>query len=299
MQIPDQVERLVADEFAFETEPAVIEDRPLVDHDGIVSTKEVKDFKLLEDRESVYEFQTPTRLSQITFTLTAKIQNHSQNKKVNLRASETFSLNQIDKTEKVEDLHFAEIDGQYVLDLRGKTGEAKPDRAVHLSIKHRDFTQAVSVSLQTDLGGRVRLGKLAGIASITATSPEGTSHTWELGSDRHTYYSTVHGVAGAPLELPYMGSSKEPTHDELSLLEVRGGTFVADRFKALSIRAGMLHIRGLPRGDYDLLLKRTNRHIRLRVANGDVRERYAFAVNLAPPTKTSQQEYFLTRECGL
>jgi hypothetical protein len=245
-----------------------------VDHDGVTSTKEVEDFKLFEDRESVYEFQTPARLSQLTFTLQARIRNRSQNQNVDLQSSETITLNQIDKTERVEDLHFAKIDGEYVLDLRGKTGEAKPDRAVQLSIKHRDFTEAVSVSLQTNGSGRIRLGELADIASITATSPEGTSHTWALDHDRHSYYRTVHGVAGALIELPYMGPGDAPTRGELSLLEVRGGTFLADRFKALSIRNGMLRVRGLPRGDYDLLFKRTGRRIRLRLAEGDENERY-------------------------
>ncbi|MEO8498055.1 MAG: hypothetical protein ABI614_23565, partial [Planctomycetota bacterium] len=150
----------------------------------------------------------------------------------------------------------------------------KPDRAVQLSVKHRDFTEAVSVSLQTDRGGRIRLGELADVANLTATSPEGTSHTWPLDHDRHSYYRTVHGVAGASLEMPYMGSSDEPTRGELSLLEVRGGTYLADRFKALSIHDGMLRVDGLPRGDYDLLFKQAGQRIRLRLADGDLRERY-------------------------
>ena len=245
-----------------------------VDHEGVASTKEVKDFELFEDRESVYEFQTPPRLSQLTFTLQARVQSRSQNQKVDLQSSETITLNQIDKTEKVEDLHFSKVDGQYVVDLRGKTGEAKPDRAVQFSIKHREFTEAVPVSLQTDRGGRVRLGALAGIARLTATSPAGTVHTWAPHPDLHSYYRTLNGVAGEPLELPYMGSGNKPTRDELSLLEVRGGTFLADRFKALSIQGGMLRVRGLPRGDYDLLLKRTGRRIRLRIAEGEANERY-------------------------
>ena len=39
-----------------------------VDHDGVSTTKEVKDFELFEDRESIYEFQVPPRLAQLTFT---------------------------------------------------------------------------------------------------------------------------------------------------------------------------------------------------------------------------------------
>ena len=246
-----------------------------LDHDGVSSTKEVKDFELFEDRESVYEFQTPPRLSQLTFTLQARVQNLSQNKKLDLQVSETFQLNQIDKTEKLEDLHFAKVNGEYVLDLRGKTGEVKPDRAVQLAIKHRDFKLPVKLPLKTDRGGRIRLGALTDVAWVTATGPQKTSHTWTLDHDRHTYHRTIHGIAKRPIELPYMGSGNEPSRAEFSLLAVRGGGFVADRFAALSIRDGLLRIQGLQRGDYDLWFKPTNHRIRLRVTDGEVRETYA------------------------
>ena len=37
----------------------------------------------------------------------------------------------------------------------------------------------------------------------------------------------------------------------------------------MSIRDGLLRIRGLQRGDYDLWIKPTNQRIRLRIADGD------------------------------
>jgi hypothetical protein len=247
-----------------------------VDHDGVSSSKEVKDFELFEDRESIYEFQSPPRLSQLTFTLQAKVESLSTNKKVDLQVSETFQLNGIDKTEKVEDLHFAKVDGSYLLDLRGRTGEAKPDRAVHLTMKHRDFREPVKVTLQTNEVGRIGLGELAEIQSVTATGPEGTTETWPLLRDQHTYHRSVHGIVGQSIELPYMGSNEEPQRNELSLIEVRGGTFVADRFKALRIRNGMLRIAGLSRGDYDLLFKDTGRLVRLRIADGREQQQFVF-----------------------
>ena len=75
------------------------------DQDGVATKKEVADFKLAEDREAVYEFQVPPRLSKIQFALTAKVQNLSQNKKVDLAVGEEFQLNGIDKTEEIKDLH--------------------------------------------------------------------------------------------------------------------------------------------------------------------------------------------------
>ena len=246
------------------------------DHEGVSSNKEVKDFELLEDRESVYEFQVPPRLAQLTFTLRAKVESLSANKKIDLAVTETFQLNGIDKSEKVADLHFVKIDGSYVLELRGRTGEAKPDRPVQLAVKHRDFREPVKLMLQTNERGRVILGELADIQSITATGPDGGSHTWSLLTDRHSYHQSVHGRVGQPLELPYMGASEVPLRSELSLIEVRGGTFVADRFKVLRLRNGMLRIRGLSRGDYDLLFKRTGRRVRLRIADGEEQQGYVF-----------------------
>ncbi len=262
---------------------SVLEDVRLVitstDHDGISTTKEVADFKLYEDRESIYEFQTPQRLSNISFTLKAKVRNLSQNKKIDLSVDESFALNEIDRTEKVEDLHLALIDGKYVLELLGKTGEPKADRPVRLSFKHRDFRDAKQVMLKTDGGGRVLLGSLADVALVTATGPEDTSHAWMLGRDRHTRCQQLHGREGEALTVPYTGKSDKPLREEFSLLELRGGTFVADRFEAISIDEGLLRMVDLPRGDYDLWLKRANRRIRLRVAAGRRGEGYVLGEN--------------------
>lgn len=262
---------------------SVLEDVRLVitstDHDGVSTTKEVAEFELFEDRESTYEFQTPQRLSNISFTLNAKVQNLSQNKKIDLSVSESFALNEIDRTEEVEDLHLATMDGQYVLELLGKTGEPKSDRPVRLSLKHRDFSEAKQVMLKTDAKGRILLGALADIVSVTATGPEGTSHTWTLGRDRHTGRRQLHGREGESLVVPYTGKSDKPLRGELSLLELRGNTFVADRFNSVSIEGGLLRIADLPRGDYDLWLKRPNRRIRLRVAAGQHGEGYVLGEN--------------------
>lgn len=262
---------------------SVLEDVRLVitstDRDGVSTTKEVPDFKLYEDRESTYEFQVPPRLAQIQFSLVARVQNLSQNKKLDLSAAETFAVNEIDKTEKVEDLFLARFDNQYAIEVRGKTGEPKPHRPVQLALKHRDFTEPVRVVLQSDASGRVSLGSLEGIDSVTGTAPNGASHTWHLPRDRYTYPATLHGVAGEPLELPYMGTSGKVSPQELSLLEMRGGTFVQNRLEALTIEAGRLRIRDLPRGDYDLLLRDSGHRVRIRLTAGERQHGYAFGAS--------------------
>ncbi len=244
------------------------------DLDGVASTKEVADFKLFEDRESVYEFQVPERLASIQFALSAKLQNLSQNKKIELAASTDFQLNGIDKTDKIEDLHLMTVAGTYVLELLGKTGEPQADHPVRVAFKHRDFKKPVDVTLRTDQRGQVRLGMLADIEWVTATGPAEISRTWTLRDDQHCLYNTLHGSETASLTIPYMGRAKEPRRDELSLLELRGDTFATDRFEALKLADGMIVISDLPRGDYELLWKPSNQRIRLKIAAGKTAEGY-------------------------
>ena len=238
-----------------------------IDRSQVSTVKEVRDFKLHEDRESVYEFKVPEDLAQLNFTLKAKVQNLSQNKKIDLARAEQYTLNKIDTTEKVEDLHLSYVDGGYVLRLLGKTGEPRADRPVHLELKHRDFREKVHVVMQTDAKGTISLGVLRGIDSATAKGPEGTAHIWNPSRDRQAYPNTLHAPAGRPIDIPYLGKEKEAARDEVSLLETRGQTFCKDWFRSAEIKDGFLRITKLPPGDYDLLLKGPNAHLQLRVTD--------------------------------
>ncbi|MFL5338684.1 MAG: hypothetical protein ACJ8F7_00835 [Gemmataceae bacterium] len=240
------------------------------DHDGIATATEVPNFKLFEDRESTHDFRVPPRLAALHVELLAKVKSLSQNKTVDLSAAEGFAVNGIDKTDKTEDLHLAKFGPHFVLELRGRTGEPKPDRPVQLSIKHRDFKQPVNVTLKTDAGGRLNLGELVDIDHVTATGPEGPAHTWNLPRDHHTYRPVIHARAGDIVTLPYLGSAATASREELALFEVVGSNIRADRFDALAVRNAMLEVRDLPAGDYDLYLKRQNERIRIRVVDGPV-----------------------------
>jgi hypothetical protein len=241
-----------------------------VDQDGISTSTEVPDFKLFEDRESTHEFRVPARLATLSISLHAKVKSLSLNKPVDLSSSRTFGLNGISKTERIEDLHLAKFGTDYLIELLGRSGEAKPDRPVRLAIKHRDFREAVSVTLKTDSLGRVRLGALADIVSVSATGPEGTSHSWHLPTDRHTYRHLLHVQAGAVATVPYVGAMADAAREELALFEMRGDVVQSDRFDALSIRNGMIEAKGLAAGDYDLWLKRSGERIRIRIVDGGI-----------------------------
>ena len=242
-----------------------------LDRDNVPTSKKVDDFKLYEDRASAYAFRVADDLRQVRFDLTAKVKNRSRSKKETLSVSETFSLNGIDATEKVEDLHLLKAEGSYVVELRGKTGEAKVDRPVQVVLKHRDFREQVHVSLKTDVDGRIRLGRLTDIAWFAAAGPEGTQHKWNLTADRCAYVDVIHARAGEAVRVPYLGAAKQASPAVVSLLERRGSTYLADRRDAVRIEGGFLVVRDVPAGDYELWLNETGRKIDLRLIPGEVR----------------------------
>ncbi len=244
------------------------------DHDGVSTNKEVADFGLFEDRESIYEFQVPQRLSRLSVRLEAKVRNQSQNKEIDLTSSELFVLNQIDPTDKFEDAHLLCHGGQYVVDILGKTGEARAHRPVRVKLKHRDFRDVVDVVLQSDEAGRIHLGPLAEITNVSVTGPQGADRSWPVHPERHSHYTTVHGREGTPIELPFMGSGDTLDRSQLSLLELRQSNFIADRFSSLKLDDGMLVISDLIAGDYDLTYKTTGETVRIVITAGRTQDNY-------------------------
>jgi hypothetical protein len=244
------------------------------DHDGIATSTQIPDFKVFDDRESTHEFQVPARMQSLRFELRGKIKVLSQGTTVTLATAEEFRINEIDRTDRIEDLHFLRTANGYFLELLGKTGEPKASRPVQVILKHRDFRDPVHLTLKTDKSGRVTLGQLPDIVAVTATGPEGTQHAWPIRHDEHVYSQSLHGRVGEPLTLPYLGRAAEVSRNELSLLELRGDSFLVDRFENLSIKDGLLTISGLKAGDYDLWLKATNTHVRLRITAGPAEHGY-------------------------
>ncbi len=243
----------------------------VLDLDGVSTTRRVEDFKLFEDREATHTFRVPDRLRQVTFRLAAKVKNLSKDSKQSLAASRAFRLNAIDETPRVAGLNLVRAAGGWTLEMRGRNGEPLADRPVAITLKHREFTSAVHVALKTNDAGRIELGGLEGIERVETAYGEKNKvrRAWRPARDEHNLPSVLHGRAGGALALPYMGSANKPLREEFSLLEVRDGAFVADRFDALRLAGGMLELRGLAAGDYSLLLKREGKAVHVRITEGE------------------------------
>jgi hypothetical protein len=256
------------------------------DLDGISSSHVVNDLEFKAGEVKAVDFTVPSRLSQLAFSLTAKVESITAGKDVDVAASSQVGVNNIDRTPHTESLHLLQIDGRWVLDLLGKSGEALAGRPVTLSINHKDFVQPVTVTLETSETGRIELGELADIVSIQARSPEGVQQQWTLPTDEFSYTAQQNQQAGQAVRIPYMGQATKPDRAELSLLELRGGQFVKDCFDSLRIEDGYIVIDDLPAGDYLLRIKSAEQSIAVSFADGQ-----AFKGRVITPTRAVEVRY--------
>ena len=238
------------------------------DIEGISTTKEVPDIVLSDTEEFVYEFKVPEALTSLTIGLRGKVQNLSLNEKEDLSFAKLMAVNGIHHTDKTEALHLRHTDRALRIELLGKGGESRSGRAVHLTVKHRDFTQAVDVILKTDRSGSIDLGELVDIVQITARGPENTFRTWTLEQDRCSERAVIHGLSDEPVRVPFMGSPPKQTADVLSLLELRSSTYVHDVIAHARIEGGFIVIENLDAGNYELFIKPENRRVLLRLTAG-------------------------------
>ncbi|HEY1049982.1 MAG TPA: autotransporter-associated beta strand repeat-containing protein, partial [Prosthecobacter sp.] len=131
--------------------------------------------------------------------------------------------------------------------------------------KHREFTRVQNVALRTDDAGRVQLGKLAGIETVTSRAPNGRTGSWTLEESDQTFTSTIHLKEGEDALVPISNSKAGP----VSLLAMAAGTFTAELSAQMKQANGLLTVSALKPGSYSMRIPHEDRMIRIEVAAGD------------------------------
>lgn len=241
--------------------------------DGVSSTKTVPNLELQDSRESSVDFLVPPRLKSLTFTLTGQIKNISTGQQQTVSASQSYTINEIEETEFIQDVHLIPAKEGYFLEALGKTGEIRPSQAVRVRLSTEHFRHQFSFNLRSDEHGLVDLGELAEVHSIEVQLAGGRTKSWKLHQQNQTYYRTIHAKTGTPIEIPAPAGIVELNRDDFSLTEVRNGQYVADRFESLDVKLGLVQVKDLEPGDYDLRMRFKHRSgssvfqdIRIRVS---------------------------------
>ena len=248
--------------------------------DGISTTREVKDLKLSAASVLTHTLSVPERLAQLTVVLSGKVEVLSAGgEKRDVSATRTWTLNGMDKTDATNDGHLSKFADAYVFELLGKNGESVVDQQVVFNIFHQGFSRPENMALKTDEKGRIALGTLPGISSIQAQTPNGRSSNWHLDDTQRTWSSELHAAAGDVVRVPLPSRlndqmkqwgflPKDWIEHEVSLLEMKAGTYVADHGTKMEVAGGFLVITSLAPGDYSLRLRGEDQDFTIKIAEG-------------------------------
>jgi len=177
--------------------------------DGVPSSAVYDIATLAPDAETVIEFAVPDRLASLSFSLEAEVKSLVTGQPVKLSAGDSLRVNGLSLTEQTSDLYLTNADGQFLLEERGRTGEARVDREVVVTFTRPDFSNTITQTLKTDESGFIALGKLDGIARITARSATGVERnftvprTWaSLPAAATLHAGPARDLAGHAIHLP-------------------------------------------------------------------------------------------------
>jgi len=249
---------------------ARLEDPRLVllsrDAGGVEIRDEVRDLELGDDRELVHEIRVPEGIRSLRVSLQGTVRMLDGGDEVALSAPErTFPVNGIDDQPFTRAVLFGRTDRGAFLDVLGKNGEPQAGLPVNVRLHHRDFTEPIAAALAVPASGRIELGELPAIVRVEALTPEGTWSFPVTEADR-TRRTVVHGLEGEAVRVPFRGDA-----GGASLLEVRGGSYVADLTARVVATGAFLELRDLRAGDYELRLPPDGHRVTVRVARGERR----------------------------
>lgn len=253
------------------------------DLDGVESNKEVAGFKLFNEQVSTYTFKVPEKLSSLRLSIKGKIENLSMGRKDELNVQRSFALNGIEKTEKTNAFYVRKDRDQHIVELLGKSGEPGAAVPVNLVLKPALTKRSLNVTMQTDANGRLHLGRLDGIDSVTLGGPEGLNSSFSPSVDKNTLATLICAQQGDAVMIPINGVTDRKIEDLCSLFEVKSATYVSDCRSKVTLADSCLKMAGLAPGDYELYLKQNQTAIQIKIADGKRIGNYTISAKRALP----------------
>ncbi len=239
------------------------------DLENLSTTHEIDDVKLDQKGELSVPFRVPARLSQLNVTLSGRVTTLATSQEQSLQTSRSWDIAGIRRTNHTHDTFLTRDGDNYVIDVRGRTGELVPHATVTVSLQTEARHAPVEQTLQSDENGRVHLQTLPGVIAIRYGVPSGSQHERQLQLDMAVWPNEVHTTTTRPIRLA-LSEDLDDAATRYRLLEVRGGNYHVDHTDHLSVDQGLLVINRLPAGDYQLIDRTTARRIQIVVVDGPV-----------------------------
>lgn len=200
----------------------------------------------------------PADLLSLTLTLSGTVTLPTTGEKKTLTATETYQLNGALQSSRIATALFSPTSTGHRLSLRGRNGEPLPDRPITLNLGHKLYQKPITTYLRTDASGTIELGKLEGIASLTASSSDIEDTSYIPPARKLSIPSRYNIPADRELRIPLLRPLEKPDPSRIQFrqvldTEIQEGIVTQDLYSRLKFTDRQIVISGLAPGDYDLL----------------------------------------------
>ncbi|MEM9369332.1 MAG: hypothetical protein AAGD07_25410, partial [Planctomycetota bacterium] len=240
-----------------------------VDLDNI-TTRQVIEIEDPTDMQSwVIPFRVPARLQSLQLEVSGKVRRLVDGVNQSLSASRLIPIASW-RLNDTPSMNLLSHDGDnYVVEIRGRSGEPIRDAVVRVTLENRISTHAKTIALQTDAKGLLQLGKLEHITSLTVAVDGGQETTHAIHPRTYRWPERLHSPARVAIHLP-LPQAASSRADEFLLAAMRDGQPVTDVSEQIDVAGGHLTIGGLPGGDYRLWNLRDGSVTEINVVDGPV-----------------------------
>eukprot|EP00004_Rigifila_ramosa_P001469 TRINITY_DN1143_c0_g1_i1.p1 TRINITY_DN1143_c0_g1~~TRINITY_DN1143_c0_g1_i1.p1 ORF type:complete len:1982 (+),score=510.06 TRINITY_DN1143_c0_g1_i1:574-5946(+) len=257
------------------------------------STKQL-DVELSDDADYVAEFQIPSGVSSLTFTLQGVVTlSCATGSAQTCPVSSSRTIQFQEQRTDMPHTHLSLTQSGYALSVLGNNGEPMAHHSLVLQLTSALVSNPVTVVVTTNSSGVVNLGSLPFISELTARLTDGRQSEFkllDLLTATQVLPTTLHVKAGTPLSIPYSSpflaqtvapaaiippptSQAAVSFDHLKsrcfLFEQREGVCVRDVTQHLSVGPSSITIAAtVPAGDYKLIIPNHPAHheVRIRIA---------------------------------
>ncbi|WP_145391730.1 hypothetical protein [Stieleria neptunia] len=250
-------------------DPAILKEATVrivaTDLDGIETSKQFSGLELDQAKEMQLNFRVPSRVARIDFQLSGHVVGLSDRRHRELSAGHSIEIAGIRRTTHTVDAFLTRDGDNYVIETRGRSGEAVAGATVKLEFAVDIGAVLPSRYLQSDDSGRVQLGRLAGVRQLHYGIANQTQHRFDLALNQQIWPSTLHLSTDDDLRLPLVDGASV---DRFRLLATRDGQNHVDHSDQLRLENGFLVAANLPAGDLRLVDRRTGHQTVIAVVQG-------------------------------
>lgn len=245
------------------------------DADGVNTTQVVEGFALPgSDCEATHAFSVPAGLASLTFRLDVTVVSARGTESVLSLNSDAVTVNTIERNEfsirqlflrrdTASTAHVVNADNAagegLVAVLVGKGGEPLSLQEITITARHRFIEDQVTRTLRTDAEGRVYIGSLGDICSVTATcAVSGCYATYSVSNElAANVVREIRAEVGAAVRVPYLGAETALTPAAFSLLRLgkaSPGVYTQCELRCASLDTvtGHIVLNNLTEGEYEL-----------------------------------------------